>query len=61
MLNVSMHELPDTQAGEGVLPRRGYIYGKAPPKRGTFSRLQVYQKVWISTVYVFDRVGKFVI
>ena len=34
------------------------LYGKAPPKRGTFSSLQVYEKVGISLVKEYKRVGK---
>ena len=45
--------------GEGT-PYNG-LYGEAPPKRGTFFRLQVYERVGISLVEVYKRVGKFVI
>ena len=45
--------------GEGT-PYNG-LYGEAPPKRGTFFRLQVYERVRISLVEVYKRVGKFVI
>ena len=34
------------------------LYGKAPPKRGTFSSLQVCEKVGISLVKEYKRVGK---
>ena len=34
------------------------LYGKAPPERGTFIRLQVYEKVCISLLELFKRVGK---
>ena len=37
------------------------LYGKAPPERGTFFRLQVYERVGISLVEVYKRVGKSVI
>ena len=33
------------------------LYREAPPKRGTFSRLQRYQRVGISLVEVNRRVG----
>ena len=33
----------------------------APPKRGTFFRLQVYERVEILVVEVYERVGKSVI
>ena len=35
--------------GGGGTPYDG-LYGEAPPERGTFSRLQVYEKVGISLV-----------
>ena len=35
------------------------LYGEAPLKRGTFFRLQVYERVGISQVEVYKRVGKF--
>ena len=35
--------------------------GRAPPKRGIFFRLRVYERVGISIVKVFKRVGKSVI
>ena len=46
--------------------RRGYslyygLYGKAPPGRGTFFRLQVHERVVSPTVEVFGRVGTSVI
>ena len=34
------------------------LYGEAPPERGTFFRLQVYERVVISQVEVYKRVGK---
>ena len=37
------------------------LYREAPPKRGTFFRLQVYERVGISLVEVYERVGKSVI
>ena len=36
------------------------LYGEAPPKRGTFFRLQV-ERVGILLVEVYKRVGKYVI
>ena len=33
-------------------------YGEAPPERGIFFRLQVYEIVGISLVEVYKRVGK---
>ena len=35
--------------------------GGAPPERGIFFRLQVYERVMIALVEVFKRVGKAVI
>ena len=37
------------------------LYGEAPPKRGIFFRLLVYERVGISLVKVYKRVGKSVI
>jgi len=44
----------------GGTPYNG-LYGEAPPERGTFFRLQVYERVGISRVEVYERVGKSVI
>ena len=37
------------------------LYGKAPPERGIFFRLQVYERVGISLIEVDKKVGKSVI
>ena len=37
------------------------LYGEAPPERGTFFTLQVYERVGISRVDVYEKVGKPVI
>ena len=37
------------------------LYGKAPPERDTFLTLQVYERLGISRVEVYERVGKSVI
>ena len=37
------------------------LYGETPPERGTFFRLRVYDRVGISLVEIYKRVGKFVI
>jgi len=37
------------------------LYGEAPPKRGTFFRLQVYERVGILLIEVYERGGKSVI
>ena len=34
------------------------LYGEAPPERGTFFRLQVYERVEISLVELYERVEK---
>ena len=34
------------------------LYREAPPERGTFFKLQVYERVGISLVEVYERVGK---
>ena len=47
------------RGGEGT-PYDG-LYGEASPKRGTFFRLHGYEKVGISLVEVYKRVGKSVI
>ena len=44
------------EGGEGT-PYDG-LYCKAPPKRGTVFRLQVYERVGIALVEVHDRVEK---
>ena len=41
----------------GGTPYNG-LYGEAPPERGAFFRLQIYKRVGISEVYVYERVGK---
>ena len=46
--------------GGGGTPYNG-LYEEAPPKRGTFSRLQVYERVGISRAEVYERVGQSVI
>ena len=46
--------------GGGSTPYNG-LYGEAPPERGTFFTLQVYEMVGISRVEVYERVGKSVI
>ena len=38
-----------------------FLYGEAPPKRGTFFKRQVYKRVGISRVVEYERVGKSVI
>ena len=37
------------------------LYREAPPERGTFFTLQVYERVGISRAKVYERVGKPVI
>ena len=44
----------------GCTPYNG-LYGEAPPERGTFFRLQVYERVGILLVVVYERVEKSVI
>ena len=44
--------------GGGVLPSfYNGLYGKTPPERGIFFRLQVYEREGISLVEVNERVG----
>ena len=42
----------------GVKPPYNSLYEETPPERGTFFRLQVYERVRILLVEVFERVGK---
>ena len=49
------------QARGGVGTPYNGVYGEAPPKRGTFFTLQVNERVGISRVEVYERVGKSVI
>ena len=44
----------------GGVPFHG-LFRWVPPKRGTFFRLQVYERVGTSLVKVYERVGKSVI
>ena len=46
--------------GGGGTPYNG-LYGEARPERGNFFTLQVYEKVGISRVEVYERVGKSVV
>ena len=39
----------------------GSLYREAPPERGTFFRLQVYERAGISLVKIYGKVGKSVI
>ena len=43
--------------GGGGTPYNG-LYGEAPPQRGTLFRLEVCDRVGISRVQVWERVGK---
>ena len=59
----SSFQIKDSQRfpeGGGGTPYNG-LYGEAPPERGTFFRLQVYERVGILQVEVYKRVGKSVI
>ena len=49
--------------GQGSIKKRGGtpyngLYGEAPPERGTFFRPQVYERVVISLIEVYERVGR---
>ena len=48
------------EGGGGGTPYNG-LYGEASPERGTFFTLQVYERVGISRVELYKRVGKSVI
>ena len=45
--------LKPPRGGGGRTPYNG-LYGEAPPERGTFFRLQVYERVGISQVEVYE-------
>ena len=53
----------DPGGGGGLLHTMPYrdLYGEAPPERGIFFRLQVYERVGISLVEVYIRIGKSVV
>ena len=46
------------ERGAGAVIFCNGLYGEAPPERGTFFRLQVYERVGISLVGVYERKGK---
>ena len=52
--------LEEFYPGGGGTPYDG-LYGEAPPERAIFFRLQVYERVGISLVEEYKRVGKSVI
>ena len=54
------HYLPLGGGGGGDNQYNG-LYGEAPPERGTFFRLQVYERVGILLVEVYESVGLSVI
>ena len=52
-----LHSVVRFGSGEGDTPYN-FLYGEAPPERGTFCRLQVYERVGILPVEVYEMVGK---
>ena len=62
--NVGVNDDDDDEEGEeedlGGTHYNG-LYGEAPPERGTFFTLRVYERAGISRVEVYERVGKSVI
>ena len=46
-----------SRRGGGGIPCNG-LYGESPPAGGTFFRLQLYERVGILLVEVYERVGK---
>ena len=50
--------LPFKVAGKILCPGGHSLCREAPPERRTFVRLQVYERVEISLVEVYERVGK---
>ena len=59
MLRVFLRDLLGFPWGRGT--HDNGLHGEAPPERGTFFRFQVYERVGISQVEVYKRVGKSVI
>ena len=49
------------KVADKILCRGHSLCREAPPERGTFVRLQVYERIEISLVEVYERVGKSVI
>ena len=47
----------NSRGGGGGTPYNG-LYGGAPPERGTFFSLEVCERVGISRIQVWERVGK---
>ena len=47
----------DPGRGGGGTPYNS-LYGEAPPERGTFLTLRVYERVGISRIEVYERVKK---
>ena len=45
------------QTIRGFTPNNG-LYGEAPSERETFLRVQVYKRVGVSQVEVYERLGK---
>ena len=54
---------PRDEVGEGVLPPYNGLFEAAPPERGSFFRLQVYESIGFheNTLELSERVGKTVI
>ena len=53
--------LPFKVADKILCPGGHSLCREAPPERGTFVRLQVYERIEISLVEVYEREGKSVI
>ena len=51
---------PGREGGGGGTSYDG-LFGKAPPQKGIFFSLQLYERVGISLVEVYKRLGKSVI
>ena len=60
MGRTSWGKLRDGGGGKGETTYNG-LHGDAPPERGIFFGLQVYERVGILLVEVYARVGKSVI
>ena len=55
------NHLPSTPRGGGRGTPYNGLYGESPPEIGTFFRHQVYERVRILLVEVYERVGESVI
>ena len=57
-IHITQHRLGATSLSGGVLPLMAYMHGVAPPERGTFFRLRLYEREGISLDDENKRAGK---